>query len=75
MTEVRFFSERGRDRFEEYKDIKRRRPAQAAAIRDDVSLIAGIAAPPSASGRLAPLPRIGLWAFLCPGPRDRAPVV
>jgi hypothetical protein len=39
VTEVRFFSERGRDRFEEYLDIKRRRPAQAAAIRDAISLI------------------------------------
>ena len=39
MTEVRFFSERGRDRFEEYLDIKHRRPVQAAAIRDATSLI------------------------------------
>jgi hypothetical protein len=39
VTEVRFFNERGRDRFGEYQDIKRRRPEQAAAIRDAISLI------------------------------------
>ena len=39
MTEVRFFNERGRDRFEEYLEVKRRRPAQAAAIRDAINLI------------------------------------
>jgi hypothetical protein len=39
VTEVRFFNERGRDRFEEYLDIKRRRPAQAAAIRDAITLV------------------------------------
>jgi len=39
VTEVRFFNERGRDRFEEYLDIKRRRPGQAAAIRDAITLI------------------------------------
>lgn len=40
MTEVRFFSERGRDRFEEYLEIKRARPAQARAIRDAITLAA-----------------------------------
>lgn len=39
MTEVRSFSERGRDRFEEYLDIKRRHPVQAAAIRDAITLV------------------------------------
>ena len=40
MTEVRFFSERGRDRFEEYLEIKKRRPAEGDAIRGAISLIA-----------------------------------
>lgn len=39
MTKVRFFNERGRDHLEEYKEIKRRRPAEAAAIRDAITLI------------------------------------
>ncbi len=39
MTEVRFFNERGRDRFEEYLEIRRRRPAEAEAIRDAITLI------------------------------------
>lgn len=39
MTEVRFFNERGRDRFEEYLEIRRRRPAEAKAIRDAITLI------------------------------------
>jgi hypothetical protein len=39
VTEVRFFNERCRDRFDEYQDVKRRRPAQAAAIRDAINLI------------------------------------
>lgn len=39
MTEVRFFSERGRDRFEEYLEIKKRRPAEGDAIRDAISLV------------------------------------
>ncbi len=30
--------ERGRDRFEEYLEIKRRRPAEGAAIRDAITL-------------------------------------
>jgi hypothetical protein len=40
VTEVRFFNERGRDRFEEYREIKRHRPAEADAVRDAISLIA-----------------------------------
>lgn len=40
VTQVRFFSERGRDRFEEYLEIKRLRPAQARAIREAISLVA-----------------------------------
>jgi len=40
VTEVRFFNERGRDRFEEYLEIKQRRPAEASAIRDAVTLVA-----------------------------------
>jgi hypothetical protein len=39
VTEVRFFSERGRDRFEEYLEIKKRRPAEGDAIRDAISLV------------------------------------
>lgn len=39
MTEVRFFNERGRDRFEEYLEIRRRRPAEAEAIRDAITPI------------------------------------
>ncbi len=39
MTKVRFFNERGRDRYEEYLDIKRRHPTEAKAISDAIALI------------------------------------
>jgi hypothetical protein len=39
VTSVRFFCERGRDRFAEYQEIKRCRPAEAEAIRNAITLI------------------------------------
>jgi hypothetical protein len=40
VATVRFFNERGRDRYEEYLDIKQGRPAEAAAIRDAIGVVA-----------------------------------
>lgn len=39
MTSVRFFNESGRDRFQEYQRIKLRRPAEAKAIQEAITLI------------------------------------